>query len=80
MPIFKTVEDNQKENHVEDNQKERSSKKRNRDALSPPTNDACKGNYKKHFKLSKPNGEPSKQNGGKVSKLLKIFEKNENGS
>ena len=44
----------------------------------PPTNDARKGNTKKHLRLSKPNGEPSKQNKGKVSKLLKVFEKNEN--
>ena len=77
MPIFKTVEDNQKENHVEDNQKERSSKKRNRDALSPPPCDAHKGSSKKHLKLSKQNGKLSKENEGKVSKLLKFFE-NEN--
>ena len=80
MPCDKNAEDNLKEKPLEDNQKESNRKKRNIDALSPPTNDARKGNYKKHCKLSKPNGEPSKQNGGKVSKLLKIFEKNENGS
>ena len=78
MPCVKNVEDNLKEKPLEDNQKEGNRKKRNRDALSPPTCDARKGIYKKHLKLSKHNGEPSKENGGKVSKLLKIFEKTEN--
>ena len=78
MPCVKNEEDNLKEKPLEDNQKEGNSKKRNRDALSPPTCDARKGTYKKHLKLSKPNGELSKENGGKVSKLLKIFEKTEN--
>ena len=45
--------------------------------LPPPTNDARKGDSKKHLRLSKPNGEPSKQNKGKVSKLLQVFERNE---
>ena len=78
MPCDKNIEDYRKETIIEDNQKESNKKKRNRDALSPPTNDARKGNYKKHFRLSKPNGEPSNQNRGKVSKLLKVFEKNKN--
>ena len=77
MPCDKKREDYRKEMIQEDNQKETNPKKRNRDALSPPTTDARKGNFKKQLRLSKPNGEPSKLNNGKVSKLLKVFERNE---
>ena len=77
MPCDNKREDYQKEKILEDNQKENNTKQRNIDALSPPTIDARKGNFKKHLRLSKPNGEPSKLNKGKVSKLLKVFERNE---
>ena len=45
MPCDKNTEDYRKERTLEDNQKESNKKKRNRDALSPPTNDARKGTY-----------------------------------
>ena len=73
LPCDRKKGDYQKEKKQEDNLIETNPKKRNRDALSPPTTDARKGNFKKQLRLSKPNGEPSKLNNGKVSKLLKVF-------
>ena len=65
----------------EDDQPASTSKKRNRDALSPPDNtDARMGmgvGVSKVRRMSQPNGMPSNLIRGKVKKLRSLFEKNE---
>ena len=77
LPSKKKEEDYRRKKQFR-RQPKRNPKKRNRDALSPPTTtDARKGDNLKHLRLSKPNGEPTNFKEGKVSKLLRIFENNE---